>query len=96
VGHPGVFFGINSSWIGCPWKRGFLFVDGFSVDIGFFFRKNHPGFRGCVRTQKKPQISRLRYAPVEMTILLEDRIPRFQEKSHTPSSGSRSDLGQGP
>src|ERR1700723_3518651 len=27
-------------------------------------------FRGCVRTEKKPQISPLRYAPVEMTNLL--------------------------
>jgi hypothetical protein len=30
--------------------------------------------------KKKPQISPLRCAPVEMTILFEDRIPRFQEK----------------
>jgi hypothetical protein len=29
--------------------------------------------------KKKPQISPLRCAPVEMTILFEDRIPRFQE-----------------
>jgi hypothetical protein len=28
----------------------------------------------------KPQISPLRCAPVEMTILFEDRIPRFQER----------------
>jgi hypothetical protein len=38
------------------------------------------GRRLCVRTEKKPQISPLRYAPVEMTILFGDRIPRFQEK----------------
>jgi hypothetical protein len=30
--------------------------------------------------KKKPQISPLRCAPVEMTILFEDRISRFQEK----------------
>jgi hypothetical protein len=30
--------------------------------------------------KKKPQTSPLRYAPVEMTILFEGRIPRFQEK----------------
>jgi hypothetical protein len=30
--------------------------------------------------KKKPQISPLRCAPVEMTMLLEDRTPRFQEK----------------
>jgi hypothetical protein len=43
-------------------------------------RNKDLGFRGRVRTQKKPQISPLRYAPVEMTILFEDRIPRFKEK----------------
>jgi hypothetical protein len=32
-----------------------------------------------VRTERKPQISPLRYAPVEMTILFEHSIPRFQE-----------------
>jgi hypothetical protein len=31
-------------------------------------------------SKKKPQISPLRYAPVEMTILFEDGNPRFQEK----------------
>jgi hypothetical protein len=31
-------------------------------------------------TEKKPQISPLRCAPVEMTILFEGKIPRFQEK----------------
>ena len=34
-----------------------------------------------MRTQeRKPQVSPLRYAPVEMTILFEDRSRRFQEK----------------
>jgi hypothetical protein len=34
-----------------------------------------------MKAERKPQISPLRCAPVEMTILLEDRIRRFQEKS---------------
>src|ERR1700733_11097980 len=33
------------------------------------------------RHRKKPQISPLRYAPVEMTIWFENRIQRFQESS---------------
>ena len=37
--------------------------------------------RGCENKRKRPQISPLRYAPVEMTILFEDRITRFQERS---------------
>jgi hypothetical protein len=36
--------------------------------------------RGCENKKKRPQISPLRYAPVEMTILFKGRIPRFQEK----------------
>jgi hypothetical protein len=39
---------------------------------------------GCsvrVRTKKKPQVSPLRCAPVEMTILWQNEIPRFQERS---------------
>jgi hypothetical protein len=36
--------------------------------------------RVCENREKKPQISPLRYAPVEMTILFKDRIPRFQER----------------
>jgi hypothetical protein len=38
-------------------------------------------FSVWVRTEREPQISLLRYAPVEMTILLEHSIPRFQERS---------------
>jgi len=34
----------------------------------------HEGFRGCVRTEKKPQISPLRCAPVEMTSLFEGSV----------------------
>jgi hypothetical protein len=36
------------------------------------------------RVEKKPQISPLRCAPVEMTILLEDETPRYQEESVEP------------
>jgi hypothetical protein len=34
-----------------------------------------------VADEKKPQISPLRYAPVEMTNLWRDEIPCFQERS---------------
>jgi hypothetical protein len=37
-----------------------------------------------VGTEEKPQISPLRFAPVEMTILFEYSIPRFQERSAEP------------
>jgi hypothetical protein len=50
--------------------------------------RQNEGFRICVKSKRKPQISPLRYAPVprragagEMTILFEYSIPRFQEKS---------------
>jgi hypothetical protein len=50
-----------------------------ALDQGHGTRTN-AGFVGCVRTEKKPQISPLRCAPVEMTNLFEDRTRRFQEK----------------
>jgi hypothetical protein len=54
-----------------PWKV---------VTGGKAFSLPWVGRRLCVRAEKKPQISPLRYAPVEMTILFEGKIPRFQEK----------------
>src|SRR5258708_25515446 len=39
------------------------------------------GIEGSADRKGKPQISPLRYAPVEMTNLWRDEIPRFQERS---------------
>jgi hypothetical protein len=39
------------------------------------------GLQSLRENYKKPRISPLRYAPVEMTILFEHSIPCFQERS---------------
>jgi hypothetical protein len=52
----------------------------------------------CERRKRKPQISPLRYAPVEMTILYGCSIPRFQErygKPQIPSLGMTKRNGEG-
>jgi hypothetical protein len=41
-------------------------------------------FRVCENPKKRPQISPLRCAPVEMTILFESAIPCFHERSAEP------------
>jgi hypothetical protein len=43
--------------------------------------KRHPGkYSVCVRPEKKPQISPLRYAPVEKTNLFGNANHRFQDE----------------
>jgi hypothetical protein len=83
----------------CPWGRTIETEAGLKPQAGlalFFSRDNYLGwYRGlpdwglgrvCVRTKKKPQISPLRYAPVEMTRLWQLKLLSLSRKRGTLSS----------
>ena len=57
---------------------------GLILDTSILIASEHErypqGLKSLLRTKERPQISRLRCPPVEMTILFEGRFGTFQEK----------------